>query len=74
VQQQFERAGDYGCAAAITLPAGSQSAPTLTALPAHDINGAAVERSRISLDWVAVLVALAAIALVKLGLIEGVPW
>jgi hypothetical protein len=33
-----------------------------------------VKPAPISLDWVAVLVALAAIALVKLGLIEGVPW
>jgi hypothetical protein len=33
-----------------------------------------VKHPPLSLDWIAVLVALGAIMLVKLGLIEGVPW
>jgi hypothetical protein len=34
----------------------------------------AMNRFSISLDWLAVLLALAAVILVKLGVVEGVPW
>jgi hypothetical protein len=33
-----------------------------------------MNRFSISLDWLAVLLALAAVILVKLGVVEGVPW
>jgi hypothetical protein len=33
-----------------------------------------MNRLSISRDWLAVLLALAAVVLVKLGVIDGVPW
>ena len=33
-----------------------------------------MNRFSISLDWLAVLLALVGVILVKLGVIEGVPW
>ena len=33
-----------------------------------------MNRFSISRDWLAVLLALVAVALVKLGVLEGVPW
>jgi hypothetical protein len=33
-----------------------------------------MNRHSLSLDWLAVLLALLAVVLVKLGAVEGVPW
>jgi hypothetical protein len=46
----------------------------LTRTKTHDINPAAMNRLSLSRDWLAVLLALAAVALVKSGLLPPIPW
>jgi hypothetical protein len=55
-------------------PHAASTIVALTGLNTRDITERAMNRFSMSRDWLAVLLALLAVVLVKLGVIDGVPW